>query len=114
MKPFATFALIPLLAIAAGAQTNIIALYDAGTNGTAPRLLGLLPTFYDAGAPSTQDVDSVLAELHAGRVLQTRIALCDGLRAAPARRGTIFDCEPLSRAAFDYVSLIEEVRAAAA
>ncbi len=85
-----------------------------GTNGAAPRLLGLLPTFYDADAPSAADVDSVLAELHAGRVLQTRIALCDGLRAAPARRGTIFDCEPLSRAALDYVSLIEEVRAAAA
>ena len=36
MKPFATFALLLLLANAASAQTNIVALYDAGINGVAP------------------------------------------------------------------------------
>ena len=36
----------------------------------------------------------VLAQQHAGRILQTRIALCDALRAAPARRGTISTPSP--------------------
>jgi hypothetical protein len=39
-----------------------------GTNGTAPRLLGLLPTFYDAGAASAQDVDSVRPEFPIQRI----------------------------------------------
>ena len=78
------------------------------------RLLGVLPTLYDANAPTAAGVDLLLAQQHAGRVLQTRIALCDALRAAPARAGTIFDTESLSRAALDYVQLTEEILAAAA
>ena len=78
--------------------------------GEAPlRLLGVLPTLYDAHAPSAASVEALLGQQHAGRVLQTRIALCDVLRAAPARRGTIFDADPLSSAALDFVQLTEEV-----
>lgn len=85
-----------------------------GAGDGPPRMLGVLPTLYDAKAPSAAEVDLLLAQHHAGRVLQTRIALCDALRAAPARRGTIFDSEPLSRAALDFAQLTEEVLAAAA
>jgi len=35
------------------------------------------------------------------------------LRAAPARGGTIFDADPLSSAALDFVQLTEEVLALA-
>ena len=86
----------------------------AGADDRPLRLLGVLPTLYDAKAPTAAEVDLLLVRQHAGRVLQTRIALCDALRAAPARHGTIFDAEPLSRAALDYVQLTEEVLAAAA
>lgn len=85
----------------------------SGAGDVPLRLLGVLPTLYDAKAPSAADVDALLAQHHAGRILQTRIALCDALRAAPARRGTIFDAEPLSSAALDFVQLTEEVLAAA-
>lgn len=86
----------------------------AAIPGAAPRLLGILPTFLDRTQASTADVESVLAELLAGRVLQTRIGVAEALRDAPARRGTIFDTDPLSRAAREYAELVEEVRASAA
>jgi chromosome partitioning protein len=83
----------------------------AALPGAARRLLGILPTFLDRSLASAAQVESVLAELLAGRVLQTRIHVADALRDAPARRGTIFDTAPLSEAARDYAELVEEVRA---
>jgi chromosome partitioning protein len=83
-----------------------------GTDGSL-RLLGILPTFYDRQAPSAADPEAVLAALHAGPVFQARIGVSSALRDAPALRGTVFDCEPLSRAALDYARFANEVRAAA-
>jgi len=92
----------------ASAEAALASLAPAG-GGPAPRLLGILPTFLDASAASAIEVEAVLAQLHSGRVLQTRIGIADALRDAPARRGTIFDCEPLSRAALEYAALVDEV-----
>jgi chromosome partitioning protein len=97
----------------ASAATALARFARAGERGgPGLRLVGILPTFCDPDAATAAQVEAVLAELHPGRVLQTRIEVADALRDAPARRGTIFDCAPLSRAAFDYARLIEEVRAA--
>lgn len=79
-----------------------------------PRLLGLLPTFYDAAQKSAAEVEAVLAAHHPGRTLQTRVRTCDALRSAPARRGTVFDSEPLSDGAADYARLLEEIELLAA
>jgi chromosome partitioning protein len=82
-----------------------------GPDRSRPRLLGLLPTFYDAAAPSAQQVESVLQESYAQQVLQTRIHLSEALRSAPAARGTVFESDPLSRGALDYALLAEEIEA---
>jgi len=77
------------------------------------RVLGVLPTFYDEASQSAAALSGFLASSHARKTLQTRIAFSDALRTAPERRGTIFESDPLSRAALDYASLAEEVLAAA-
>jgi chromosome partitioning protein len=97
---------------------SIAAALQRFARGGAPgsgglRLVGILPNFCDPHAAAAAEVAAALAELHTGRVLQTRITVADALRDAPARRGTIFDCEPLSRAALEFASLVEEVRATA-
>ena len=93
-----------------GARQTLDAIRDLpAPGGTRPRLLGLLPTFYDAAAASVVEVEAALRNSFAGQVLQTRVHFSDGLRAAPALGGTVFESDPLSRGALDYALLTEEI-----
>jgi len=94
---------------------DYLALAQAGewvdTLEMAARRVRLLATFAAAGSASNREIERVLAERFAALTLQTRISDADGLRCAPARRGTIFDSEPLSRSALEYALLAEECTA---
>lgn len=74
-----------------------------------PRMLGLLPTFYDEDAQSTGEFEGRLRQEYPGIVLQARIHLADDLRSASGKNGSIFDSAPLSRASLDFVGLTQEI-----
>ena len=79
-------------------------------DGSGPRALGVLATFYEPATPSARQIDSVLAERFSGRVFETRIRRCEAVRAAPAARGTVFETDPVSTGAMDYALLAEELQ----
>ncbi|MFQ5600855.1 MAG: ParA family protein [Candidatus Krumholzibacteriia bacterium] len=79
-----------------------------------PRPVRILPTFYEADAPSTAEFERALREEYSGHVLQTRVRLVDELRAAPARQQSVFEYDPLSIGALDYAELTEEIDSLAA
>jgi chromosome partitioning protein len=109
--------LIPASADYLGLAATLALLERLATmSASSPRplhILGVLPTFYDEASQSASALAGFLASSHARKTLQTRIAFSDALRTAPERRGTIFESDPLSRAALDYASLTEEVLAGA-
>jgi chromosome partitioning protein len=82
-------------------------------DGGSPRLRGILATFYEPGSPGAEQTDAVLAERFAGGVLRTRVRRSESLRAAAAFRGTVFETDPVSEGALDYVLLAREVLAPA-
>jgi chromosome partitioning protein len=102
------------LSLASARQTLDVVRELAERGSRRPRLLGILPTFYDPAAASAEQVEAVLRESYAGQVLQTRVHCSEALRLAPAQRGTVFESEPLSRAALDYALLAEEIEDLAA
>ncbi len=69
----------------------------------------ILPTFYDARTRiSKQVLDSVRDEF-GDRILNGVIRINTALREAPGCNKTIFEYAPLSRGAFDYYRLTEEI-----
>ena len=99
----------------AGAHQMLASLQALPKSGwVRPRLLGLLPTFCDAEAGNLVDFEATLQQEFAGQVLQARIHHCTAIPASPPRARTIFEWDPLSSGAFDYVLLAEEIEGLAA
>ncbi len=72
-------------------------------------IMGILPTFYDARTRLSSDVLVALRERFQEKVFNSVIRVNTSLREAPSFNKTIFEYSPMSRGAFDYYQLTEEV-----
>jgi chromosome partitioning protein len=77
------------------------------TNRTS--IMGILPTFYDARTRLSVDVLESMRERFKDLVFESVIRVNTSLREAPSFNQTIFEYSPMSRGAFDYYQLTEEV-----
>ncbi|MEJ2722539.1 MAG: ParA family protein [bacterium] len=71
--------------------------------------VGILGTFYDARTKLSKEVLETLRKHFGGQVFDTVIRVNTSLREAPSFNRTIFEYSPLSRGAFDYYQLTEEL-----
>ncbi len=69
----------------------------------------LLPTFYDARTRVSKLILNELKEKFGDRLFNTVVRVNSALREAPGYNRTIFEHAPLSRGAFDYYRLTEEI-----
>ena len=69
----------------------------------------ILPTFYDGRIKISKEVLEKVKETFAHRMFNTVIRVNSAVREAPGSNKTIFEHAPLSRGAFDYYRLTEEV-----
>jgi chromosome partitioning protein len=69
----------------------------------------ILPTFYDARTRMSKDVLGRIKERFSGRIFNTVIRINTALSEAPHYNKTIYEHAPLSRGAFDYYRLTEEI-----
>jgi chromosome partitioning protein len=69
----------------------------------------LLPTFYDSRVRLSHRILQDLRERFGERIFATIIRVNAAIREAPGQNRTIFEHAPLSRGAFDYYHLTEEV-----
>ncbi len=72
-------------------------------------VMGILPTFYDSRTRLSREVLAALRERFGEKVFNTVIRINTSLREAPSFNQTIFEYAPMSRGAFDYYQLTEEV-----
>ncbi|HEU4364611.1 MAG TPA: ParA family protein [Candidatus Krumholzibacteria bacterium] len=72
-------------------------------------IMGILPTFYDSRTRLSSDVLGSLRERFQEKVFKSVIRTNTSLREAPSFNQTIFEYSPMSRGAFDYYQLTEEV-----
>lgn len=72
-------------------------------------VLGILPTFFDGRTRLSVEVLDKLRERFDSLVFNTVIRVNTSLREAPSFNQTIFEYSPMSRGAFDYYQLTEEV-----
>lgn len=73
----------------------------------------ILPTFFDVRTRISRQVLDYVYEHYGERVFNTIIRVNTALREAPGFNKTIFEHAPLSRGAFDYYRLTEEILEAA-
>ncbi len=97
------------LAEAGAVQTAEIVEEIQAWNGRGPIAIRLLPTFYDSRTRLAHSMLESLRERFGGRLLKTVIRANQAIREAPGRQKTIFEHAPLSRGAFDYYHLTEEI-----
>lgn len=69
----------------------------------------LLPTFFDARTKISGDILEQIRGSYGDRVFETVIRVNTALREAPGRKMTIYEHAPLSRGAYDYYRLTEEI-----
>ncbi len=69
----------------------------------------ILPTFYDSRTRISGMILDSLKDDFGDRVLETTIRVNTALREAPGDNKTIFEHAPLSRGAYDYYKLTEEI-----
>lgn len=72
-------------------------------------IMGILPTFYDSRTRLSSDVLGSLRERFQECVFRSVIRTNTSLREAPSFNQTIFEYSPMSRGAYDYYQLTEEV-----
>lgn len=72
-------------------------------------LMGILPTFFDGRTRLSREVLDGLRERFREQVFRTVIRVNTSLREAPSFNKTIFEYSPMSRGAFDYYQLTEEI-----
>ncbi len=101
------------LAQAGARQTMQIIEEINGQTERKTSILGILPTFYDSRTRLSIDVLEALRERFQEQVFKTVIRVNTSLREAPSFNQTIFEYSPMSRGAFDYYQLTEEVLARA-
>ncbi len=69
----------------------------------------ILPTFYDSRTNISKTVLSSIRERFGSNVFNTVIRINTALKEAPGHHKTIYEHAPLSRGAFDYYRLTEEI-----
>lgn len=69
----------------------------------------ILPTFYDSRTKVSGQILDQLKEEFKGRLFDGIIRINTDLREAPGKNKTIYEHSPLSRGAFDYYRLTEEI-----
>ncbi|MBN1163870.1 MAG: ParA family protein [Candidatus Krumholzibacteriota bacterium] len=69
----------------------------------------ILPTFYDSRTRISREVLVQIREWFGDKVFKTVIRINTALREAPGDNKTIYEHAPLSRGAFDYYKLTEEI-----
>jgi chromosome partitioning protein len=80
-----------------------------GYSPTETRVTGILATFYDSRTKMSKEVLENLQKHFDGSMFETVIQMSAPLREAPSFKQTIFEYSPLSRGAFDYYQLTEEL-----
>ena len=94
----------------AGARQTMQIIDEINDNSTRrTSILGILPTFYDGRTRLSIDVLDTLRDRFKDLVFKTVIRVNTSLREAPSFNQTIFEYSPMSRGAFDYYQLTEEV-----
>jgi chromosome partitioning protein len=94
----------------AGAEQTAAVIEEIRTlNSRKPILFRLLPTFYDSRLRLSHRVLEDLRERFGDRIFSTVIRMNAAIREAPGQNKTIFEHAPLSRGAFDYYHLTEEI-----
>ncbi len=94
----------------AGARQTMQILEEINANSThKTTIMGILPTFFDARTRLSNDVLGSMRERFDGLVFKSVIRVNTSLREAPSFNQTIFEYSPMSRGAFDYYQLTEEV-----
>ncbi|HEX5132812.1 MAG TPA: ParA family protein [Candidatus Krumholzibacteria bacterium] len=94
----------------AGARQTMQIIDEINEHSTSKTgIMGVLPTFYDGRTRLSADVLSALRERFQEKVFNTVIRVNTSLREAPSFNKTIFEYSPMSRGAFDYYQLTEEV-----
>lgn len=78
-------------------------------NSRKPISFMLLPTFYDSRVRISHAVLEDLRQRFGGKIYSTVIRMNAAIREAPGLNKTIYEHAPLSRGAFDYYHLTEEI-----
>lgn len=78
-------------------------------NSRSPIFCKLLPTFYDSRVRLSHTMLEDLRGRFGDRILTTVIRVNAAIREAPGEHKTVFEHAPLSRGAFDYYHLTEEI-----
>jgi chromosome partitioning protein len=78
-------------------------------SGSGSIKFNILPTFYDARTKISGLVLDQIREQFDGKIYDTVIRINTALREAPGHNKTIYEHAPLSRGAFDYYRLTEEI-----
>jgi len=73
------------------------------------RLLGILPTFYEASSEHARSVVAEMRSVFGDRVFQTMVEADETVAMAPAARKPVLAFQPMGRAAESYRKLAEEV-----
>jgi len=96
----------------AGAEQTVEIIEEIqALNSRNPVFFRLLPTFYDSRVRLSHTVLEDLRERFGERIFTTVIRVNAAIREAPGQNKTIFEHAPLSRGAFDYYHLTEEILA---
>jgi chromosome partitioning protein len=94
----------------AGARQTMEILDEINASSTRKTtVMGILPTFFDSRTRLSNDVLDALRQRFNGMVFKSVIRVNTSLREAPSFNQTIFEYSPMSRGAFDYYQLTEEV-----
>jgi chromosome partitioning protein len=94
----------------AGARQTMEILEEINANSSRKTtIMGILPTFFDSRTRLSNDVLGSMRERFDGLVFKSVIRVNTSLREAPSFNQTIFEYSPMSRGAFDYYQLTEEV-----
>jgi len=94
----------------AGARQTMQIIEEVNEHATRKTtIMGVLPTFFDARTRLSSDVLSALRDRFREQVFNSVIRSNTSLREAPSFNQTIFEYSPMSRGAFDYYQLTEEV-----
>jgi chromosome partitioning protein len=97
------------LSQAGAEQTAAIIEEIQALNSRNPISFRLLPTFYDSRVRLSHRVLEDLRGRFGDRIFSTVIRMNAAIREAPGQNKTIFEHAPLSRGAFDYYHLTEEI-----
>jgi chromosome partitioning protein len=97
------------LAASGADQTTEIIEEICSLNSRRPITFKILPTFYDSRTRLSARVLEDLRQRFGEKVLGTIIRVNAAIREAPGENRTIFEHAPLSRGAFDYYHLTEEI-----